>query len=179
MAASNWKQAFEQMLASEGGFTDDERDNGNKLPDGRKGSTMLGVTQFNWENHVGHQVTHDQMRKLTPADVEPLYKKKYWDVVRADELPSGIDYLVFDMGVNAGPGRSIKLLQTAVGVPADGGLGPITMKAVLAADPVELIERFSAEKEAFYRSLKDFQVYGKGWLNRVEQVKVKSTSMLA
>ncbi len=62
---SNWKQAFEQMLASEGGFTDDERDPGNKLPDGRKGSTMLGVTQFNWENHIGHQVTHDQMRKLT------------------------------------------------------------------------------------------------------------------
>jgi lysozyme family protein len=53
------------------------------------------------------------------------------------------------------------------------------MKAVLAADPVELINRFSEEKEAFYRSLKDFQVYGKGWLNRVEQVKVKSTSMLA
>ena len=88
---SNWDQAFKQMLASEGGFTDDERDNGNKLPDGRKGSTMLGVTQFNWEQHVGHEVTHDQMRKLTPADVEPLYKKKYWDVVRADELPSGID----------------------------------------------------------------------------------------
>jgi lysozyme family protein len=179
MAASNWKQAFEQMLASEGGFTDDERDNGNKLPDGRKGSTMLGVTQFNWEQHIGHQVTHDQMRKLTPADVEPLYKKKYWDAVRADELPSGIDYILFDMGVNAGPGRSIKIMQSALGVTPDGGLGPITMKAVLAADPVELINRFSEEKEAFYRSLKDFQVYGKGWLNRVEQVKVKSTSMLA
>jgi lysozyme family protein len=94
---SNWEQAFKQMLASEGGFTDDERDKGNKLPDGRKGSTMLGVTQFNWENHIGHQVTHEQMRKLTAADVEPLYKKKYWDVVRADELPSGIDYLVFDV----------------------------------------------------------------------------------
>jgi len=176
---SNWKQAFEQMLASEGGFTDDERDDGNKLPDGRKGSTMLGVTQYNWENHIGHQVTHDQMRKLTPADVEPLYKKKYWDAVRADELPSGIDYLVFDMGVNAGPGRSIKLLQSAVGVPADGGLGPVTMKAVLAADPVELIDRFSAEKEAFYRGLKTFETYGKGWLNRVAQVKVKANSMLA
>lgn len=175
---SNWKQAFEQMLASEGGFTDDERDKGNKLPDGRKGSTMLGVTQFNWENHIGHQVTHDQMRKLTAADVEPLYKKKYWDVVRADELPSGIDYLVFDMGVNAGPGRSIKLLQISVGVPADGGFGPITMKAVLAADPVELIERFSAEKEAFYLGLNDFAVYGKGWLNRVSAVKIKASSML-
>jgi lysozyme family protein len=179
MAASNWKQAFEQMLASEGGFTDDERDKGNKLPDGRKGSTMLGVTQFNWENHIGHQVTHDQMRKLTPADVEPLYKKKYWDVVRADELPSGIDYLVFDLGVNAGPGRSIKLLQTAVGVTPDGGLGPISMAAVLAADPVELIEKFSIEKEAFYRGLDDFPVYGEGWLNRVAAVKVKASSMLA
>ena len=176
---SNWKQAFEQMLASEGGFTDDERDKGNQLPDGRKGSTMLGVTQFNWESHIGHQVTHDQMRKLTAADVEPLYKKKYWDVVRADELPSGIDYLVFDMGVNAGPGRSIKLLQSAVGVPADGGLGPITMKAVLAANPVELIDRFSEEKEAFYRSLNTFETYGKGWLNRVAAVKVKANTMLA
>jgi lysozyme family protein len=175
----NWQQAFEQMLKSEGGFSDDERDNGNKLPDGRKGSTMLGVTQYNWEQHVGHQVTHDQMRKLTPADVEPLYKKKYWDVVRADELPSGIDYLVFDMGVNAGPGRSIKLLQTAVGVPADGGFGPITMAAVQAADPVKLIERFSQEKEAFYRSLEKFTVYGEGWLNRVAAVKQKASSMVA
>jgi lysozyme family protein len=87
--------------------------------------------------------------------------------------------MVFDMGVNAGPGRSIKLLQSAVGVPADGGLGPISMKAVLAADPVELIDRFSAEKEAFYRSLDSFKTYGTGWLNRVAQVKVKSTSMLA
>jgi lysozyme family protein len=139
---------------------------------------MLGVTQYNWEQHVGHQVTHDDMRKLTAVDVEPLYKKKYWDVVRADELPSGIDYLVFDMGVNAGPGRSIKLLQTSVGVPADGGFGPMTMAAVQAADPVVLIEKFSQEKEAFYRGLEKFTVYGEGWLNRVAAVKVKAGSML-
>jgi lysozyme family protein len=175
----NWKQAFEQMLKSEGGFTDDERDAGNKLPDGRKGSTMLGVTQFNWEQHIGHQVTHDDMRKLTPADVEPLYKKKYWDAVRADELPSGIDYMVFDMGVNAGPGRSIKLLQTAVKVTPDGRFGPITMAAVQAADPVELIEKFSFWKEQFYRSLDSFPVYGTGWLNRVADVKAKASAMLA
>ena len=175
----NWDQAFKQMLASEGGFTDDERDKGNQLPDGRKGSTMLGVTQFNWERHLGHEVTHDHMRRLTPADVEPLYKKKYWDVVRADELPSGIDYLVFDMGVNAGPGRSIKLLQTSVGVTPDGGFGPITMKAVQAADPVKLIQDFSDAKEDFYRGLNDFTTYGTGWLNRVVAVKQKAISMAA
>jgi lysozyme family protein len=174
----NWDQAFKQMLASEGGFSDDERDNGNKLPDGRKGSTMLGVTQYNWEAHVGHEVTHDQMRKLTPADVEPLYKKKYWDVVQGDNLPNGIDYLVFDMGVNAGPGRSIKLLQAAVGTTPDGALGPITMSAVWAADPVVLIDKFSQEKEVFYRGLDDFKTYGNGWLNRVAAVKLKASSML-
>jgi lysozyme family protein len=118
------------------------------------------------------------MRKLTPADVEPLYKKKYWDVVRADELPSGIDYLVFDMGVNAGPGRSIKIMQSALGVTPDGGFGPMTMAAVQAADPIELIEKFSQEKEAFYRSLDSFTVYGTGWLNRVAAVKLKASSML-
>jgi lysozyme family protein len=175
---SNWKLAFEQMLKSEGGFTDDERDKGNKLPDGRKGSTMLGVTQYNWEAHVGHQVTHDDMRKLTAADVEPLYKQKYWDIVRADELPSGIDYLVFDMGVNAGPNCSVILLQKAVGVTPDGGFGPMTMAAVQAIDPVTLIERFSAEKVVFYRSLDSFAVYGTGWLNRVADVKVKAAAML-
>ena len=175
---NNWNQAFEQMLASEGLFTDDPRDPGNNLPDGRKGSTMLGVTQYNWEQHVAHQVTHDDMRRLTPDDVKPLYKKNYWDVVRADELPSGIDYMVFDMGVNAGPGRSIKLLQTAVGVTPDGGFGPITMAAVQAADPVILIIEFSHAKEDFYRSLDDFKTYGTGWLNRVAAVKVKATSML-
>jgi lysozyme family protein len=176
---SNWKQAFEQMLKSEGGFTDDERDKGNKLPDGRKGSTMLGVTQFNWEQHVGHQVTHDDMRALTPADVEPLYKKRYWDAVRADELPSGIDYILFDMGVNSGPGRAIMLLQAALGVGVDGGFGPMTMAAVHAIDPATLIERFSAEKVVFYRGLDDFKTYGTGWLNRVADVKVKANSMLA
>jgi len=174
---SNWKQAFEQMLKSEGGFSDDERDKGNQLPNGRKGSTMLGVTQFNWEQHIGHQVTHDQMRKLTPADVEPLYKKKYWDVVRADELPSGIDYMVFDMGVNAGPGRSIKLLQTAAGMTPDGLLGPITMSAVQAADPVILIIEFSHAKEDFYRGLDDFKTYGTDWLNRVVEVRAKALTM--
>ena len=175
----NWDQAFKQMLASEGGFSDDQRDSGNHLTNGRIGSTMLGVTQYNWEAHVGHQVTHDQMRKLTPADVEPLYKKKYWDAVRGDEIKNGgVAYLLFDFAVNAGAGRSIKTLQTAIGVTPDGSFGPMTMAALQAADPVQLIEKFSAEKEAFYRGLNDFPVYGTGWLNRVADVKQKATSMV-
>jgi len=174
----NWEKSFELMLGSEGGFSDDPRDNGNKLPDGRKGSTMLGVTQYNWENWIGHQVTHEQMKKLTPADVKPFYKKKFWDACRCNDLPDGIDYLVFDFAVNAGVGRSAKTLQSAVGATPDGAIGPLTLAAVNAIPEAELVEKFSQAKEEFYRGLSNFNVYGAGWLNRVAAVKIKATSML-
>jgi len=175
---SNWQKSFELMLQSEGGYSDDQRDSGNHLPDGRQGSTMLGVTQYNWENWIGHEVTQDQMKKLTPDDVKPFYKKKFWDVCRCDDMPSGIDYLVFDFAVNAGCGGSAKVLQRAVGVVPDGGIGPITLAAVSKYNADELIEKFSEAIEAFYRSLSNFDVYGKGWLNRVAIVKIAALSMV-
>jgi lysozyme family protein len=141
--------------------------------------TNLGVTKATWENWVGRESDEAEMRGLTPEKVEPLYKKKYWDAVRGDELPMGLDYLMFDFAVNAGAGRAIKTLQTAVGVTPDGGFGPMTMAAVQAVDPNELIERFSQAKEDFYRSLTTFATFGKGWLNRVADVKVKASAMLA
>ena len=167
----NWQQAFEQMLKSEGGYVNNPADPG--------GRTNLGVTQATWESWVGRPSDEAEMRSLTADKVEPLYKKKYWDAVRGDELPVGLDYLVFDFAVNAGPGRAIKVMQSAVGVTPDGGFGPLTMAAVKAIDPVELINKFSQAKEDFYRSLTQFPVFGKGWLNRVADVKVKATSMLA
>ena len=170
MAASNWQKAFEQMLASEGGYVHHPSDPG--------GRTNLGVTQRVWEEWVGRESNEKEMRSLTPEMVEPLYKRKFWDAVRGDELPAGISYLIFDFAVNAGVGRSIKTLQSAVGVTPDGGFGPMTMAAVQAVDPVELVEKFSQAKEDFYRSLNTFETVGKGWLNRVAAVKVKANSML-
>lgn len=168
---SNWSNAFSLMLKSEGGFVNHPSDPG--------GMTNLGVTKATWENWVGRESDEAEMRGLTPEKVEPLYKKKYFDAVRGDELPMGLDYLMFDFAVNAGAGRAIKTLQTAVGVTPDGGFGPMTMAAVQAVDPVELIERFSQAKEDFYRSLTTFATFGKGWLNRVADVKVKASAMLA
>ena len=168
---SNWQKSFELMLKSEGGYVNNPADPG--------GMTNLGVTKATWENWVGRESDEAEMRGLTPEKVEPLYKKKFWDAVRGDELPVGLDYLAFDFAVNAGPGRSIKIMQSAVGVTPDGGFGPMTMAAVQAVDPVELIERFSQAKEDFYRSLNTFSTFGKGWLNRVADVKVKASGMLA
>ena len=168
---SNWQKSFELMLKSEGGFVNHPSDPG--------GMTNLGVTKATWENWVGRESDEAEMRGLTPEKVKPLYKKKYFDAVRGDELPMGLDYLMFDFAVNAGAGRAIKTLQTAVGVTPDGGFGPMTMAAVQAVDPNELIERFSQAKEDFYRSLTTFATFGKGWLNRVADVKVKASAMLA
>ena len=168
---SNWQKSFELMLKSEGGFSNHPSDPG--------GMTNLGVTKATWEGWVGREVDEAEMRGLTAEKVEPLYKERYFDAVRGDELPMGLDYLMFDFAVNAGAGRAIKTLQTAVGVTPDGGFGPMTMAAVQAVDPVELIERFSQAKENFYRSLNTFATFGKGWLNRVADVKVKANLMLA
>jgi lysozyme family protein len=168
---TNWQKSFELMLQSEGGFVNHPRDPG--------GMTNLGVTKATWESWVGREVDEAEMRRLTADKVEPLYKERYFDAVRGDELPAGLDYLMFDFAVNAGAGRAIKILQAAVGVTPDGGFGPITMAAVQAVDPVELIKRFSQAKEDFYRSLTTFSTFGKGWLNRVADVKVKASAMLA
>jgi lysozyme family protein len=158
------------MLASEGGYVNHPSDPG--------GRTNLGVTQRVWEEWVGRESNEKEMRSLTPEMVAPLYKRKFWDACKCDDLPTGVDYLVFDFAVNAGPGRSVKMLQTAVGVPADGAIGPITLAAVNAQDPVDLIEKFSNGKEYFYRNLNTFDTFGKGWLNRVSAVKIKASSML-
>ena len=173
----NWQKSFELMLADEGGFSDDPHDNGNKLPDGRPGSTMLGVTQYNWENWTGHQVTHEQMKKLKPEDVKPFYKKKFWDACRCNDLPLGIDYLVFDFAVNAGVGRSAKTLQGAVGATPDGAIGPLTLAAVAKQSETELIDSFSAAKVDFYLGLNN-PTYEAGWLNRVKRVRKHALEMV-
>ena len=160
------------MLAHEGGFVNHPQDPG--------GMTNLGVTKRVWEEWVGHDVDEKQMRALTPETVAPLYKRKYWDAIRADELVAGVDYCVFDVAVNSGPGRAIKFLQSCVGSTPDGGFGPATLAAVKEAekDPERLIELYCAKRLEFLQSLKTFETFGKGWSRRVQEVKDKALKML-
>ncbi len=168
----NFPKALEALLKSEGGFSNHSQDPG--------GMTNLGVTARVWEEWVGHPVNEKQMRALTHADVAPLYKRKYWDACKADELISGLDYAVFDFAVNSGPGRAIKFLQSCVNVTADGGFGPATLAAVKTAeeDPQRLIELYCAKRLEFLQSLKTFETFGKGWSRRFAEVKEEALKML-
>ena len=167
---SNFETCLALMLAHEGGYVDHPKDPG--------GRTNHGVTQRVWEEWVGHEVDEKQMRALTHEMVAPLYKRKYWDAVRADDLVAGVDYCVFDVAVNSGPGRAIKFLQSSVGVTADGGFGPATLAAVTKEDPTRLIEMYCAKRLEFLQSLKTFETFGKGWSRRVAEVKDKALKML-
>jgi lysozyme family protein len=169
---TNFEKCLELLLQHEGGFNNDSRDNG--------GMTNLGVTIKVWEEWVGHPVSEKEMRNLTPTMVAPLYKRKYWDACRANELVPGLDYCVFDVAVNSGVGRAIKLLQQTVGATPDGGYGSITSALVKEAekDPIKLIELFSAKRLEFLQTLKSFPTFGKGWTRRVVEVKEKALEMV-
>ena len=169
----NFANALTALLIHEAGFVDNKDDPG--------GMTNLGVTAATWAMWVGHDVNEKQMRALTPSIVAPLYRRKFWDACRADELISGLDYAIFDFAVNSGVGRSIKTLQACVGVNADGGFGSTTMAAVslFKGDSAKvIITEVCDNRLNFLKSLKTFAVFGKGWENRVNSVKAQSLKML-
>ena len=163
MAAANWEKAFQAVLKHEGGFVNHPRDPG--------GMTNLGVTKKVWEDFVGREVDEREMRALTPDVVKPLYKKNYWDKIKGDQLPSGVDYAAYDLAVNSGTGRAAKYLQQIAGVHADGVIGPKSMEAILACDPVETVDAICDMRLDFLQRLPTWNTFGKGWGRRVEEVK--------
>jgi lysozyme family protein len=167
----NFTKALEAVLHHEGGFVNHPSDPG--------GMTNLGVTKKVWEEWVGHDVDEKQMRALTPELVAPMYKAKYWDKIKGDELPAGVDYAVFDAAVNSGAGRAAKWLQACVGVEPDGGIGPKTLAAVAAFDPAELVEDYAKRRLSFLQDLPHWGTFGKGWSRRVAEVQNTASTMTA
>ena len=165
----NFRDCLELVLKHEGGFVDHKLDPG--------GMTNLGVTKKVWEEWVGHPVTEKDMRELTPAIVAPMYEMRYWRTSYCEKLPRGLDLLVFSMAVNAGAGRSVKLLQDAIGVVMDGVIGPITMARINEANVETLIDKFSEIRTDYYKGLKLFPVFGRGWLARTESERLQALQM--
>jgi lysozyme family protein len=164
---SNFKECLELVLKSEGGWVNNPADPG--------GETNLGVTKRVWEEYVGHPVK--TMKDLSKDDVAPMYELKYWRPCYCEVLPRGLDFVVFSMGVNAGPGRSIKLFQQSIGCIPDGVIGPKTRDLISSSNGANLISKFSETRREYYKSLKLFPVFGKGWLNRVDAEEAEALQM--
>lgn len=162
MAVSHFERALSLVLKSEGGYVDHPHDPG--------GCTNLGVTIGTLSRHRGRACTKAEVRALTSATVAPIYRKNYWDAVRADELPAGLDYAVFDLAVNSGPARAARLLQGVLGCAQDGVIGPATVAASCRADPAQCIRGLSSARLTFLRRLPGWAFFARGWRRRVEAV---------
>jgi lysozyme family protein len=162
MSVGNFEQCFALVLKDEGGFVNNPRDPG--------GATNLGCTKASWEAYVGHEVSIDDIRGLTPNDVMPLYKSKYWDAIKGDDLPAGVDYAVFDFAINSGPSRAAKTLQSVIGVATDGAIGPDTLAAVETFNPREIATQICEKRLAFLQGLPTWGTFGKGWSSRISRV---------
>tara|TARA_R110000822_G_scaffold43100_3_gene116677 strand:+ start:481 stop:996 length:516 start_codon:yes stop_codon:yes gene_type:complete len=154
----NFEHCLEMLLEHEGGYVNHPKDPG--------GITNLGVTLKTYAEYKGRDVTDADMRALTPKDVAPIYKEKYWDKCHCDDLPAGLDWMVFDWAVNSGPGRSAKALQRIVGETADGAIGPKTIKATFNFDVKDTLGKMYDSRQKFYESLKTFETFGRGWSKR-------------
>lgn len=142
-----------------------------------KGVTLEVFREFKRNPHI----TKEELRNISDEDLATIYKKRYWDAVRADELLSGVDYAVFDCAVNSGPGRAIKILQACVGTTPDGGFGSVTMAAVaqFQGDVTKtLVKEYCEKRLDFLKSLKTFEVFGRGWERRVNEVEKTALEML-
>jgi lysozyme family protein len=165
----NWEAAFAAVLKHEGGYVNHPKDPG--------GMTNLGVTKRAWEQYVGHEVDEKTMRGLTPEIVKPFYKKMYWDKIRGDDLPSGVDYAAYDLAVNSGVSRAAKYLQDVAGVPSDGIIGPKSLEAINACPADEVVDTLCQMRLDFLHRLPTWDTFGKGWSKRVADVEAKALDM--
>jgi lysozyme family protein len=165
----NWDACFAMVLKHEGGFVNHPKDPG--------GMTNLGVTKAAWEAYLGHSVTEENMRALTPFIVKPFYKAQYWDKIKGDQLPSGVDYAAYDLAVNSGTGRAAKYLQRIAGVADDGVIGPKSLEAIKKCDAEDTVDEICNMRMSFLKGLNTFDTFGKGWTIRVNDVKAKATEM--
>ena len=165
MTASGFARSLPPVLVYEGGKVDDPRDPG--------GRTNQGIIQRVYDSYRrGAGKAPQDVYKMTATERDTIYRRQYWDAIRGDDLPDGVDFVVFDGAVNSGPGQSAKWLQRALGVEADGQIGMVTLDALKTyGDYDELVDKIIDKREAFLKSLKTFKTFGNGWLARTANVR--------
>lgn len=168
MAKGNFVACLGVTLSHEGTWSDHPSDPG--------GATMKGVTIGRYREYYP-KATKDDLRRISDADLQKIYRNDYWNSVRGDDLTYGVDLATFDFGVNSGPARARKYLQAAAGAKQDGIIGPETLKAVIVTGSKHVIQKLCRSRLSFVQGLKTFSVFGKGWSRRIADVEAKAVAM--
>lgn len=165
----NFARSLALVLKSEGGWSDNPADPG--------GATMRGVTIATFRRYIDPNGTKNDLRNISDAQLAQVYKKQFWDAVKGDDLPDGVDYAVVDFAINSGPGRAAKYLQMVVGVTQDGAIGPATLDAVRAKPTASVINSLCDFRLAFLQRLPAWGTFGNGWSSRVSSVRSEALKM--
>lgn len=168
MAKTDFEECLAITLTHEGGWADHPRDPG--------GATMKGVTLATFR-HYRPGATKDDLRAISGADLARIYRDGYWNPVRGNDLPAGVNLAVFDFGVNSGPARARRHLQGAVGAKQDGVIGPETMDAVRSKRGDDLVRAICARRMSFVRGLRTWEVFGRGWSRRIADIEARGVAM--
>ncbi len=162
-----FEAALRHVLEMEGGYSDDPYDPG--------GPTQYGITLSDYAKWQSETITAasrarliEELRRITDDKVAAIYRQRYWVPASCAALPSAIALMQFDASVNHGVGGAIRMLQQAVGVDADGEIGPLTLAAAHAQPPHDINQRYAGIRRARYRALAHFWRFGRGWLRRVD-----------
>ena len=157
----NFDEIIEVVLHHEGGYVNDPKDPG--------GETNFGIAK---RSHPDVDI-----KNLTKDDAKEIYKEHYWDGNKVESLPEQLRHIYFDMCVNQGKGRAVKILQRAANakgadLKVDGGLGPKTLGAINDSN-VEL-QRVRAYRVKYYADLvtrkPDLEKFFYGWFKRALEV---------
>lgn len=162
MAEANRELWLATIFEVEGGYVNHPDDPGR--------ATNMGVTQATLADWRGEPVNPEDVAQLTKEEAKAIYLSRYWQVVRGDQLPSGLDLYVADFAVGSGPKRAALELQRLVDTEDDGFIGQKSLEAVRKCDPLKLLLSYHAARMNFLLGLKHWDTFGRGWTNRCNRV---------
>ena len=144
----------DHVLASEGGYVDHPNDPG--------GETNFGISKRSYPDL--------DIQNLTRDHAIEIYRLDYWLAYRCNQLPTWAAAFLFDALVQHRPKTAVRFLQGAVGVNADGVIGPITIKQACRANIKTLLPELFAQRLDFYAGLAardSMQAFRLGWFRRM------------
>lgn len=167
---SSYDASLDRLLKDEGGYTDHPSDPG--------GPTNFGITLADARRYWKGNATAGDVRGLPQSVARRIYRERYWNALRCDELPAGVDYAVFDYGVNSGIGRAGKVLRRVLGMPDSTSIvSDDVIAAATKRNAGDLVVAICAERVGFLKTLKTFPVFGRGWTARVNGVRAAALAM--
>jgi lysozyme family protein len=169
---SNFQRCLDIVLGYEGGYSEE--------PGDPSGATQFGVMigalrDFRQDQTLGIE----DLKKLGRDEACEIYRTRYWNVLRCDDLPNGVDLAVFDFAVDTNAGLAAKTLQQVVGAEADGSIGDATLAATKVKPARDVIKGMSDRRQQYYRALSDAANFIKGAMSRTNAVEKAALDMIA